>query len=1625
MVFEYESREQILEKILAMVQKKLPAKQARLVTTFASQYFANVALEDLQERSIQDLCGALLSHWNVIKQRLPGEFKVQVYNPHFEQHGWQSTHTIIEASSDDMPFLVDSMRIEINKQGYKTHFMIHLGGVKLVRDEEGKVTEVLPLDAEHPNISYEAPIYIEIDRINDPVQLEHLHTGLLRILGDVRLVVEDWNKMRDRMRQILAEIERGPVNSDVADIEESKDFLRWVDDDHFTYLGCRDYQLVGEGDQQALCIVKGSGLGVLRYEEKSQAVRLMSSMPPAARKLAFAKQILVISKTNTKSTVHRPVYTDYIGIKRYDKNGKLIGERRFIGLYTSTAYKGHPKDIPFLRHKIARVLQSSQLPARGHSGKELMDILATLPRDDLFQASSEELTTLALGILHIQERHKIRLFVRQDAYQRFVSCLVYVPQDQFNTDLSQTIQEILLKAFHGLEITAYPLFSESPLARVHFLIRTDPRRELTYNVKEIEAKLIEAGRSWHDELQENLIEYYGEDKGLLLAQKYDKAFPASYREDFLPRTAVHDIEHIEKLTPEHTLEMNFYQPLDEPAENLRFKLFQAHDPIVLSDVMPMLENMGLRVIDERPHEIVFQDGSSVWIDDFGMTLAGEALDVEAIREVFQEAFRKVWFGEAENDGFNRLVLGAKLSWREAALLRAYTKYLRQIGFTFSQTYIEATLAKNTAIALQLVAIFKLQFDPELQANSAPAIAELQKQVQIALDAVANLDEDRILRKLLEVIRATSRTNYFQQNAEGNPKSWFAFKLNPTRISDLPLPKPAYEIFVYSPSVEAIHLRTAKVARGGLRWSDRREDFRTEVLGLMKAQQVKNAVIVPAGAKGGFVVKNLPEEGNREAVLHEVVSCYKTFIRGLLDLTDNLQGGIVIPPANTIRYDGDDPYLVVAADKGTATFSDIANGIAEEYGFWLGDAFASGGSAGYDHKKMGITARGAWESVKRHFSALGIDPDKDDFTVVGIGDMSGDVFGNGMLLSRHIRLVAAFDHRHIFLDPNPDAAISYAERERLFQLPRSSWEDYNPELISTGGGVYKRSVKAITLTPEVKALLGVTQDTIEPNNLIRILLTARVDLLWNGGIGTYVKSSHERNADVGDRTNDAVRVNGNELTCRSVAEGGNLGFTQLGRIEYAQNNGLIYTDFIDNSAGVDCSDHEVNCKILLNGLVANNDMTLKQRNKLLADMTQEIAELVLQDNHDQTRAISLMAAQSAMDMELYRVYITELTNLGKLDPVLEYLPDEKTMLERKAQEKSLTAPEIAILLAYTKILIKTELLPTDVLSDPYLARAIEHEFPKPLSKHYRSQMEHHSLHKEIIATQLSNAMVNDMGVLFVFRMQNETGALLTAIVRAYTIAEQIFSMSEMIDLVEQLDYQISLVLRYQIMANIVRLIRRSSRWFLRNNKDLIFDIAGAIQLYKQNIIELNQDLPSLLVGSEYEAWDKSVNYYKESAIPAKDAVRFAAIKNQYALLDIIAAANENGFSVKDVAVAYFAVGEYLELSWLREQITSQPVQKQWDAMARSTIRDDLDFQQRILAIAVLKSSGKLTDIKIQFKEWASQHQAFIVRWQQLLTDLKATTNPEFIMYSVVIRELIDLVRYHKKDIKRPKPVKVKA
>jgi glutamate dehydrogenase len=1365
--------------------------------------------------------------------------------------------------------------------------------------------------------------------------------------------------------------------------------------------------MTGKGAQKQLSLIPDSALGVLREDNESH----YSELPPEAKRMTLTKHILTFAKTNSRSTIHSSRYVDYIGIKQFNKRGQVIGEFRFIGLYTWTAYHSNTLSIPILRLKVKKVLEQSGLPHRGHASKTLLNILETLPRDILFQASTDKVFELTMGIFRLQNRRIIRLFVYKDPFKRYVSCFVYVPKDDYNTELRYRIEEILMQALHGTEVSFFDTrFSDSLLARLFFEIRLDPQNPPAYDLKELEKKLMLVGKSWRDNLQEDLLKEMGDNEGRSLYLRYKQAFPAGYREAFSPSSTVSDIEHMEKLSPHNLLEMNLYKPFDVPWNMICFKLFRAEHTIPLSDVMPILENLGMRVIGEQPYEIVLTDGSDVWINDFSMLYSSEnLLDIEKNKQNFQEAFNKIWHGEAENDGFNHLVLAAELSWREVSVIRAYAKYLKQLGSTFSQAYMEDTLTRNPIIASLLVNLFKNRFDPKLQDVSEQTTKEIEDEIQRMLESVANLDEDRILRMFLNVIKATVRTNYYQTLARKHPKPYLSFKFNSAEIQDIPLPRPLSEIFVYSPRLEGIHLRMGKVARGGIRWSDRREDFRTEVLGLMKAQQVKNAIIVPAGAKGGFVPKALTPESGREAILEEAMSCYRNFIRGLLDLVDNLQGNKVVHPENTVYYDSDDTYLVVAADKGTATFSDIANEIAKEYQFWLGDAFASGGSTGYDHKKMAITARGAWESVKYHFQELGTDIQKQDFTVVGIGDMAGDVFGNGMLLSKHTKLVGAFNHQHIFVDPDPDPAESFKERQRLFNLPRSTWEDYNSEIMSKGAGIFKRSAKAIKLSPEIKNLLLIKKDIVTPNELIRALLKAPVDLLWNGGIGTFVKASFETNADAADRANDAIRINADELSCRVVGEGGNLGFTQLARIEYDLNGGKIYTDFIDNSGGVDCSDHEVNIKILLNMVMEKAELTEKQRNALLVQMTDEVSHLVLHNNYRQARAISLGAQQSYDYVSLYIRYINDKVREHKIDRYLEFLPEDKTMLERKANGKGLTCPEIAVLSAYGKIMLKEDILNSDLHKDPSLTgKYVELAFPKILRKRYPEEMKKHRLYREIIATQLSNTVITDMGVTFVYQMYDETRATSPDIVRGYVISSEIFHMPEFYEQVAALDNKIPADLQTSLVLEMVRLVRRATRWFLRNQRPHL-DIKVTTDLFSHNAEKIFKNLPDLLMGSDKEYFENKKIELISAGVPEELAARIAGARAMYSALNIIEAATEYRIDVQKVASIYFSLADLLALDQFREMINNFSVDTHWSVLARSAVKGDLDWQQRILTIGVLKDNSKLIDTEKLLSTWLDTHKTLVERWQTTFSDLRSSVTLEYAMLAVAMRELLDLAQ----------------
>jgi glutamate dehydrogenase len=1595
-----EAKAAILDATVARVRERVRGSEADEVERFVRRYYEHVAPADLVEQTDGDLCGAALAHWSLMRVRSPGEVKVRVYSPNVEEHGWECPHTVVETVVDDMPFLVDSVSMELTRHGSAIHLVIR-PILHVRRDDDGQLLAVDSGDGRPESL-----IHVQIDRQPDPEVLEQLRDDLLRVLGDVRAAVEDWTAMRERALAIRTELSQPPL-SDHAEAAEARELLAWMGEDNFIFLGYREYDIGSEDGEDLLRGVPGSGLGILREKGDRPVSISFQELPPEVRKLAREKNLLNLTKANSRATVHRPSYLDYVGLKRFDASGEVSGEQRFLGLYMHTVYSASPWDIPVVRRKVQRVLERSGLPEGSHDHKALIDILETYPRDELFQISEDELYEVALAILHLGERQRVRLFVRRDQFGRFFSCLVYLPRDRFNSDNRKRIEEILMEEFGGVNVTFAARVSESVLASLHYVIHVEPGRFIEYDQAHLEARIAAATRAWTDDLREALFTELGEARAVPLFERYREAFPIAYCDAFPARQAVLDIKRMEELDPAGDLAMSLYLPLAATSAQLAFKLLRAGEPILLSDVLPLLENMGVKVVDERPFEIRPRDGEPVWIYDFGLRHEeGAELAADRVRETFQDAFARTWRGEAEDDGFNRLVLSAQLTAREITALRAIAKYLRQAGSTFSQDYMEDALGAHPAIARRLVELFRLRLDPSRSEDSDADARALEREVEASIDAVENLDEDRILRSFLRVIRAVLRTNYFQADAEGRSKPYLSLKLDPELIPDLPEPRPLVEVFVYSPRIEAVHLRGGKVARGGIRWSDRREDFRTEVLGLMKAQTVKNAVIVPLGAKGGFVVKR-PPSGDRDALLAEVVECYRTFMRGLLDVTDTLAEGEVVPPPDVVRRDDDDPYLVVAADKGTATFSDIANAISADYDFWLGDAFASGGSAGYDHKAIGITARGAWESVKRHFRALGTDIQSEDFTVVGIGDMSGDVFGNGMLLSRHIKLIGAFDHRHVFLDPDPDPEVSYAERERLFRLPGSSWADYDPALLSAGGGVFERTAKSISLSPQVRAALDVEAESLTPNEVIRGVLQAPVDLLWNGGIGTYVKARDERHAEVGDKMNDAVRVDGEELRCRVVGEGGNLGFTQLGRIAYALAGGRIFMDAIDNSAGVDCSDHEVNIKILLDAVVDDGDLTQKQRNELLAEMQDEVAGLVLRDNYEQAQAISRSAALAGSMLEVHERYIRALEQSGALNRELEFLPSDDVLGERRAAGRGLTTPEFAILLSYTKIALSQELLASDLPDDPYLSAELEQYFPTLLRERFGSQLHRHPLRREIIVSRVVNDLVNYAGTSFAFRLGDETGAGAAGVARAYTAAREVFALRSLWREIEALDGRVAAETQIAMLLSSRVLLERSTRWLLRNRRRPL-DIAATISHFAPGARAISEALPALLGATERETARAEVAKLETAGVPPALSGQVAQLEALVPSLDIVEVADAAGIEVASAAEVYFALGARLELYWLRDQVVALERDTRWDAMARAALRDDVYAEQAALTAEVLRAGADGRSSRQLVDDWLAQNQAAVERCLQVLGDIRTAGSPDVARLSVAVREVRNLI-----------------
>ncbi|MGE0153904.1 MAG: NAD-glutamate dehydrogenase [Reyranellaceae bacterium] len=1602
------------DAIVAVAHERLSGTLAEEAGRFVRALYAKAADADMAAAPAADRLGAALQLLAQARVRQPGRPEIVAVNPNEADHGWSSPHSVLLIVNDDMPFLVDSVMGELVAREIGVHLLVH-PVIEALRDQSGTLQAFG--SAAGAGARRESMMLIEIDR-QPPAALEELTQALDAVLRDVRLAVQDWRAMRGAVGSALAGLTAPGPLVDPQEAAEARQFLEWIAADHFTFLGYRRYRFAdAEAPDGAVYeLVPGSALGVLHdeyrllFESASQA----AGLPAAMRAFLHGPGVLLIAKADLESRVHRRTPMDVLIVKHFDAEGRLEGEHRFAGLFTSAAYNRSPRDIPLLRRKLARVIDGAGFDPTSHDGKAVLNILETFPRDELFQYDDASLLRTVLGILHLQERPRTALFVRPDTLGRSVTCLVFTPRERYDSSLRQRFAAVLEAAFGGPVISySVAMADDSPHARVVFAVRLGGAGG-AWDVAAIEAELGRAARTWRDRLRDALVGQLGEQRGLALGRRYAQAFPLSYQERADPPAAVGDIERAERALQGGALQIALHRDAGDRPQDLRLKLMRTGDPIPLSDVLPLLENMGLRVLTEVPHRLaaVRENGEAaqLYLHDFTLTTAsGDAVDAEQVRGPFQSALGQVWAGAAESDGFNRLVLLAGLQWREVMVLRAYCKYLRQAGIPFSQDYMEGALAAHAGIAALLARRFLARFDPEHQAMANQLCAQIDAEIAAALDKVTSLDEDRMLRRFFNAIAATLRTNFFQVGQNGWPKEWLSFKLDSRKVDELPLPRPMVEVFVYSPRMEGIHLRGGTAARGGIRWSDRREDFRTEILSLMKAQMVKNAVIVPVGSKGGFIVKRPPRPtGNaaadREALMGEVVECYKTLMRGLLDLTDNLVAGRIVPPPALVRLDADDPYLVVAADKGTATFSDIANGVARDYGFWLDDAFASGGSAGYDHKAMGITARGAWECVKRHFRELGADIQATPFAVAGVGDMSGDVFGNGMLRSEKIRLLAAFDHRHIFLDPDPDPARSFAERQRLFALPRSSWADYERSLISEGGGVFERGAKSIALTPQVKAMLDLEVDRLTPAELMRAILKARVDLLWFGGIGTYVKSAAETNLEVGDRANDALRIDGREVRARVVGEGANLGVTQRGRIEAALAGVKLNTDALDNSAGVDCSDHEVNIKIALRDAVRAGALALAERDRLLEAMTDEVAALVLRDNYQQSQAISVAEAQAPAMLGNHGRMMRNLEAADRLDREVEFLPDREALAQRRAGGRGLTRPELCVLLAYAKIALSEDLQASDLPDDPLLEPELLLYFPKPLVDGFADGIRSHRLRREIIATKVVNSMINRVGIAFVDDMRERTGCSSPDITRAYAVVRDVFRLRDLWGAIEALDPELVAASQIDMLIVTQRLIEQLTLWLLRNMRPPL-DATAALARFTPGIERLTADLPGLLPEPDRQALEARTRALGGERIPPALAQRVAALEFLGAAFELVRLAERAEVGVEQAARVFFAAGERFGLSWLRAATARLPRDTPWQAASAQALAEDIQTQQSELAAALLAAGQDGAELP---EAWMAPRQASIQRLDRLFADMRAQPGIDLAMLTVASRELRGLL-----------------
>ncbi len=1611
-----------IKKICDAGRKKLGNKFDEITENFISKFFWRADLKYLSKNDPEYLFNAAYCALDFARTKTPDTYKkVRVFNPSEKADGWKTDRTVVQCHLNDSPFILDSVINCLYRDDRMLHEVIH-PILNVERDPKGNLLKVYSERSEKAAGIRESFIHIEIGHVASPEDIKRIESDIFDVLECVEYAVKDWKQMMEKITNTIARLEKEKKN---AESIEALEFVKWAAGNNFIFLGYRDYEF--KKDKTIVYDTK-TQLGIYnanmnkRHDEKLPKLSLSDEL------LQNNSKIVEITKSGRKSVVHRPAHMDYISIKKYDDKGNIVGEERYLGLFTSKVYFQSAHTIPIIRAKIDNIIEKAGFRHDSHNGKSLVAVLESHPRDELLQSTEDELFEMGMGIVSLSEKPATRIFIRRDRFYRFYSCIIYIPREFFTTHLRNSIQEILEEELKGKVMDYYTQVTDSPLARVNVLVRTIADTEASdyldeanlrfkdihVDIEKIERRIVEKTNSWIDGLSRKLTEKFGEIEGEKYFRDYAKSFPEGFKDLYHPGGATADITKVEQVykNGDMQLDFDFYKLEKDEADYFQLKLYSLDKRITLSEIMPVIENMGFNAIDEIIFNIKPRNrDNAVWLHHFKLVFNRTELDansemkinIDQVKHLFEETLMLIWAKKIENDRLNQLVARAGLTAREVMVLRAYGKYTIQLNFPYSLEFINRVLCKHPSIAKAIATLFTVKFDPALGEQERKSGVENQiTNIKNALTKVQAVTEDRILTQIAETVKATLRTNYYTKDKNGNPKDYLSFKLKSDQVPNMVKPVMFAEIFVYSYDVEGIHLRGGKVARGGLRWSDRFEDFRTEVLGLVKAQMVKNSVIVPTGSKGGFVVKNASGMP-RDEYMTKGQACYRTFLRGLLDVTDNIINGQVVTPNNVIRIDAEDPYLVVAADKGTATFSDIANGISEEYNFWLGDAFASGGSAGYDHKKMAITARGGWVSVMRHFREMGRDCQKEDFTCVGVGDMSGDVFGNGMLQSEHTRLLAAFNHLHIFIDPTPDSAKTFVERDRLFKLPKSGWNDYDKSLISNGGGVFERSAKLLPISKEMKEVFSIKEDVLSPEELIKKILTSEVDLLWNGGIGTYVKASSETNEQVGDKANDTLRVNGNELKCKVVGEGGNLGFTQRARIEYARIGGRINTDAIDNSGGVDCSDHEVNIKIALREAVVAGKLNLQTRNKLLEEMTDEVAKLVLRDNELQTHAITIMENQKNKIIEDNIGLMQLLEKSGKLDRNIEFLPSNEVLSNRAVAKQGLTRPELAVLLAYSKMSVFDDLISSHLPDDSYFTTDLMLYFPKNMRETYLEEIQCHRLRREIIATFVANSIVNRTGTTFFHKVREETGMKGCDVARAYTIVRDVFCLREIWEEIEALGTQINLETMMKLYAEVDRLIERGTSWFLRNCKHPL-QTAILVETFRPAAAELSKYLEDIMNPEIRESRDKTLNDFIANNVPHVLAKKIADLDALASATDIKLASDNTSIPLNIVGQVYFDLGSRFRLTWLRINARKLMGDSHWDNLSLKTIISTFYDQQMKLTEDVLKKGCDKDSCELSIDKWIGDKKKPVTRYTNFVKELQTQEKITMPMLTVAMERV---------------------